>query len=260
MGEMLKVKNLHVSVEGRKVLEDINFSLDYGEIAVLFGPNGAGKTTFIMTLMGFPKYKIEKGKIIFKGVDITHMDVSERAKLGMGISFQRPPVVRGVSLRKLLKIVSNGKNTDGVPKNSSSFWGAPDDEILKYAEKLNLTAHLDRDVNDGFSGGEVKRAELLQLLMQKPEVVFIDEPESGVDLENIVLIGEMTNHLLGRDQRVKDVKRSAIVITHTGYILDYINADRGYILFNGKLMCKGNPRDILSEIKKNGYRRCATCQ
>jgi len=245
MAEMLRVKNLHVSVEGRKVLEDINFSIEYGEIAVLFGPNGAGKTTLIMTLMGFPKYKIEKGKIIFKGVDITHMDVSERAKLGMGISFQRPPVVRGVSLRKLLKIVGNGK---------------ADEEILNYAEKLNLTNHLDRDVNDGFSGGEVKRAELLQLLMQKPELVFIDEPESGVDLENIVLIGEMTNHLLGRDQRVKDVKRSAIVITHTGYILDYINADKGYILFNGKLMCKGNPRDILSEIKKNGYRRCATCQ
>jgi Fe-S cluster assembly ATP-binding protein len=245
MAEMLRVKNLHVSVEGRKVLEDINFSIEYGEIAVLFGPNGAGKTTLIMTLMGFPKYKIEKGKIIFKGVDITHMDVSERAKLGMGISFQRPPVVRGVSLRKLLKIVGNGKS---------------DEEILNYAEKLNLTNNLDRDVNDGFSGGEVKRAELLQLLMQKPELVFIDEPESGVDLENIVLIGEMTNHLLGRDQRVKDVKRSAIVITHTGYILDYINADKGYILFNGKLMCKGNPRDILSEIKKNGYRRCATCQ
>jgi len=245
MAEMLRVKNLHVSVEGRKVLEDINFSIEYGEIAVLFGPNGAGKTTLIMTLMGFPKYKIEKGKIIFKGVDITHMDVSERAKLGMGISFQRPPVVRGVSLRKLLKIVGNGKS---------------DEEILNYAEKLNLTNHLDRDVNDGFSGGEVKRAELLQLLMQKPELVFIDEPESGVDLENIVLIGEMTNHLLGRDQRVKDVKRSAIVITHTGYILDYINADKGYILFNGKLMCKGNPRDILSEIKKNGYWRCATCQ
>jgi Fe-S cluster assembly ATP-binding protein len=245
MAEMLRVKNLHVSVEGRKVLEDINFSIEYGEIAVLFGPNGAGKTTLIMTLMGFPKYKIEKGKIIFKGVDITHMDVSERAKLGMGISFQRPPVVRGVSLRKLLKIVGNGKS---------------DKEILNYAEKLNLTNHLGRDVNDGFSGGEVKRAELLQLLMQKPELVFIDEPESGVDLENIVLIGEMTNHLLGRDQRVKDVKRSAIVITHTGYILDYINADKGYILFNGRLMCKGNPRDILSEIKKNGYRRCATCQ
>jgi Fe-S cluster assembly ATP-binding protein len=245
MAEMLRVKNLHVSVEGRKVLEDINFSIEFGEIAVLFGPNGAGKTTLIMTLMGFPKYKIEKGKIIFKGVDITHMDVSERAKLGMGISFQRPPVVRGVSLRKLLKIVGNGKS---------------DEEILNYAEKLNLTNNLDRDVNDGFSGGEVKRAELLQLLMQKPELVFIDEPESGVDLENIVLIGEMTNHLLGRDQRVKDVKRSAIVITHTGYILDYINADKGYILFNGKLMCKGNPRDILSEIKKNGYRRCATCQ
>ncbi len=246
MAEMLKVRNLHVSVEGRKVLEDINFSVDYGEVAVLFGPNGAGKTTLIMTLMGFPKYKIEKGKIIFKGVDVTHMDVSERAKLGMGISFQRPPVVRGVSLQKLLSVIGNGDSKE--------------DKISEYAEKLNLKSHLSRDVNDGFSGGEVKRAELLQLLIQKPDLIFIDEPESGVDLENIVLIGEMTNQLLGRGQRVKDPKRSAIIITHTGYILDYINADRGYILLNGKLQCRGNPRDILSEIKKNGYRRCVTCQ
>ncbi len=245
MAEMLKVRNLHVSVEGRKVLEDINFSVDYGEVAVLFGPNGAGKTTLIMTLMGFPKYKVEKGKIIFKGVDVTNMDVSERAKLGMGISFQRPPVVRGVSLKKLLTVVGNGKT---------------EEEIIEYAEKLNLTGHLSRDVNDGFSGGEVKRAELLQLLIQKPDLIFIDEPESGVDLENIVLIGEMTNQLLGRGQRIKDPKRSAIIITHTGYILDYINADKGYILLSGKLQCKGNPRDILSEIKRNGYRRCMVCQ
>ncbi len=245
MGNMLQVKNLYVSIDGRNVLEDINFSMDYGEIAVLFGPNGAGKTTFIMTLMGFPKYKIEKGQIIFKGVDVTHMDISERARLGMGLSFQRPPIVRGVSLRKLLNIIGNGKKIE---------------EILQYAEKLNLINHLDRDVNSGFSGGEVKRAELLQLLVQKPELIFIDEPESGVDLENIVLIGEMTNQLLGRGQRIKDHKRGAIIITHTGYILDYINADKGYILLNGRLQCRGNPRDILSEIKKNGYRRCFTCQ
>lgn len=245
MAKMLEVKNLHVSVEGKKVLEDINFSIDYGEIIVLFGPNGAGKTTLIMSLMGFPKYKIEEGKIIFKGIDITQMNVAERAKLGMGVSFQRPPVVKGVSLRKLLNIISNGKK---------------EEEILQYAEKLNLITHLERNVNDGFSGGEMKRAELLQLLIQNPELVFIDEPESGVDLENIGLIGEMTNQLLGRGQRIKDPKKSAIIITHTGYILDYINADKGYILLNGKLQCRGNPRDILLEIKKNGYRRCFTCQ
>ncbi len=245
MKEMLRIKNLHVSVEGRKVLKGIDFSLNYGEIAVLFGPNGAGKTTFIMTLMGFPRYKVEKGSIIFKGIDVTHMDVSERAKLGMGISFQRPPVVRGVSLKKLLQILGNGSK---------------EEEIIEYAKKLNLLNHLDRDINDGFSGGEVKRAELLQLLIQKPELLFIDEPESGVDLENIVLIGEMTNLLLGRSRRIKDPKNSAIIITHTGYILDYINADKGYILLNGRLQCRGNPRDILSEIKKNGYGRCVTCQ
>ncbi len=241
MQEMLKVEDLWVSVGNKEVLKGINFSLKYGEIHTLFGPNGAGKTSFMMTLMGFPRYKIAQGKIYFKGEEITDKDVYERARLGLGISFQRPPIVRGVTLRKMIEIISNKE------------------EFIEDIEKLNLSGHLDRGLNDGFSGGEMKRSELLQLMVQRPDLVLIDEPESGVDVENIALVGDAINKLLGKD-KVKEQKRSAIIITHTGYILDYVNADRGYIIFDGNLVCGGNPRDILSEIKKHGYRRCAECR
>lgn len=245
MEEMLKITDLWVSVEGRQVLKGINFSMRYGEIDILFGPNGAGKTSFMMTLMGFPKYKVEQGKIFFKGQDITNKDIYERAKLGLGVSFQRPPTVKGVTLRKIIEIISNN--------------GFNEEIISENVQKLKLTGHLDRGLNDGFSGGEMKRSELLQLMIQKPDLVLIDEPESGVDVENIALVGEAINSLLGKD-RVKDPKRGAIIITHTGYILDFVNADKGYIIFDGNLVCGGNPRDILSEVKKHGYRRCAECR
>jgi Fe-S cluster assembly ATP-binding protein len=243
--DMLKTIDLWVTVSGRQILKGVNFSMKYGEINILFGPNGAGKTSFMMTLMGFPKYEVKQGRIYFKGEDITDKDIYERARLGLGVSFQRPPTVRGVTLRKIIEIISdNGFNKERVIEN---------------IEKLNLAGHLDRGLNDGFSGGEMKRSELLQLMVQRPDLVLIDEPESGVDVENIALVGEAINSLLGRD-RVKDPKRGAIIITHTGYILDFVNADRGYIIFDGNLLCGGNPRDILSEVKKHGYRRCAECR
>ena len=245
MLEMLKVQDLWVSVEDKQILKGVNLSMNYGEINVLFGPNGAGKTTFMMALMGFPRYKIEQGKIFFKGEDITDKDLYERARLGLGISFQRPPTVRGVTLRRIIEIITNG--------------GTDKEGISENVKKLNLSGHLDRGLNDGFSGGEMKRSELLQLMVQRPDLVFIDEPESGVDIENIALVGEAINSLLGKD-KVKDPKRGAVIITHTGYILDFVNADKGYIILDGKLLCRGNPRDILSEIKRHGYRRCAECQ
>lgn len=242
MQEMLRVEDLWLSLGEKQVLKGVNFSMNYGEVHMLFGPNGAGKTSFIMALMGFPKYKVDQGKIYFKGEDVTERDIHERAKLGMGISFQRPPTVRGVTLRKFIEIV-NGSRGD----------------IMNIAEKLNLLGHLDRGLNEGFSGGEMKRSELFQLMVQRPDLVFIDEPESGVDLENIALVGDSINTLLGKD-KVKDPKRGAIIITHTGYILDYVNPDKGYIIVDGKLICGGNPRDILREIKSHGYRRCAECR
>lgn len=245
MQELLRVEDLWLSIGERRVLEGVNFSMNYGEVHILFGPNGAGKTSFIMALMGFPKYTIEQGKIYFRGEDITNKDVYERAILGIGISFQRPPTVRGVTLRKFIEIIVNGGSKE---------------EMYTTAERLNLLNHLDRGLNEGFSGGEMKRSELLQLTVQKPALALIDEPESGVDLENISLVGDAINLLLGKTNKIKDQKRGGIIITHTGYILDYVNADKGYIIFDGKLICGGNPRDILGEIKKHGYRRCAQCR
>jgi Fe-S cluster assembly ATP-binding protein len=245
MNEMLEVKDLYVSVEGRQVLKGISFSMKYGEISTLFGPNGAGKTTLMMSLMGFPKYRVDEGRILFRGEDITRKSLAERAQLGLGMSFQRPPTVRGVTLRRMIEIIGNGE--DGAPG------------VKERIEQLNLSQHLERGLNDGFSGGEMKRSELLQLMVQRPDFVLIDEPESGVDIENISLVGEAINSLLGRG-RIKDPKRGAIIITHTGYILDFVNADKGYIIFDGNLVCGGNPRDILGEIKKHGYRRCAECR
>jgi Fe-S cluster assembly ATP-binding protein len=242
---MLRIEDLWVSVGDREVLNGVNFSMVYGEINVLFGPNGAGKTTFMMTLMGFPRYKIKQGKIYFKGEDITDKDIYERAQAGLGVSFQRPPTVRGVTLTKMIEIIRDN--------------GHEKQDIDNYISRLNLVNHLGRGLNDGFSGGEMKRSELLQLMVQSPDLVLIDEPESGVDIENIALVGEAINSLLGRD-KVKDPKRSAIIITHTGYILDFVNADKGYIVFDGNLLCRGNPRDILSEVKEHGYRRCAECK
>jgi len=242
---MLKLEDLWVSVGDTQILKGVNFSMHYGEINMLFGPNGAGKTTLMMTLMGFPRYKINQGRIYFKGEDITDKDLYERARLGLGISFQRPPTVRGVTLKRMIEIIANG--------------GKDEERITENVEKLNLTTHLGRGLNEGFSGGEMKRSELLQLMVQRPDLVLIDEPESGVDIENIALVGEAINSLLGRD-KVKDPKRGAIIITHTGYILDFVNADKGYLIFDGNLVCRGNPRDILSEIKKFGYRRCAECR
>ena len=244
MQEMLKVEDLWLSIGDREVLKGINLSMNYGEVHTFFGPNGAGKTSFIMALMGFPKYRVERGRIYFKGEDITYKDIYERARLGLGISFQRPPTVRGVTLRKFIEIVSDGTGRE---------------EIIETAKKLNLLGHLDRGLNEGFSGGEVKRSELFQLMVQRPDLVFIDEPESGVDLENIALVGDAINTLLRKKNKIKEQKKSAIIITHTGYILDYVNADKGYIIFDGRLICGGNPRDILSEIKKHGYERCAKC-
>jgi Fe-S cluster assembly ATP-binding protein len=125
-------------------------------------------------------------------------------------------------------------------------------DIEKMAEKLNMKEFLDRDLNLGFSGGEMKRSELLQLAAQSPDLLLLDEPESGVDLENIVLIGEVINKLSGKD-------KSGLIITHTGHILDYVNATRGCVLENKKVQCVGDPHDILNRIRKYGYKGCIRC-
>ncbi|AAW39957.1 ABC transporter ATP-binding protein [Dehalococcoides mccartyi] len=242
---LLEVKDLHVEVDGREILHGVDLVLPAGETHVIFGPNGSGKTTLLMTLMGFPRYKITQGQLIFNGKDITHVPIDERARLGIGISFQRPPVVRGVKLREMVRSSLRTKEDSGL--------------IDELAKKAHMTDFLERDVNHGFSGGEIKRSELLQLLAQGPDMVLLDEPESGVDLENIALIGSLINDLLEKKHPIRERKRGGLVITHTGHILDYVNARTGYVLCHGRINCTGDPRDMLETIKQNGYQECVEC-
>jgi len=249
---MLTIEELKVEVGGKEILKNVNMEIPEGETHILFGPNGSGKTSLMMTLMGFSGYKVTHGKIIFKGEDITYMPIYERARLGMGISLQRPPTINGLKTRNIVQICGMGKPVD----------------VEELAEQLNFKSFLERDVNHNFSGGEIKRCELLQLMAQQPDFVLLDEPESGVDLESIVLIGETINTLLGKGIRNPNGKshkyrsdgmKSALVITHTGHILDYITADKGQVLYGGVLCCRRNAREILKWIREYGYEECIRC-
>lgn len=242
---MLEVEELTVSVGGKQIIRDISFNVDIGETLVLFGPNGGGKSTLLMTIMGFPRYEITKGHILFKGEDITRLPVDERSRRGLGILFQRPPVVRGVKMKDMMRACLHGKE-DGST-------------VERLAQQANMVDHLDREVNYGFSGGEVKRSELMQLMAQDPECVLLDEPDSGVDLVNIQLVGDMINELLQKE-KMRTRTNCGLIITHTGHILDYIEADRACVLLNGGIWCRGNPQEILTSIKSHGYEGCAVCQ
>ncbi|MCL6582636.1 MAG: ABC transporter ATP-binding protein [bacterium] len=251
---MLVIENLSVRLFNRIILHGVNLHIPAGEVHVLFGPNGSGKTTLLMTIMGFADYEVISGQIIFNGKDITNLPVYERAQAGLGLSFQRPPTIKGVKTQQMLEICNRHSQQDYRP----------------LVEELNFQDFLGRDVNQGFSGGEIKRSELLQLLVQSPTLALLDEPESGVDLENIALIGRGINKLLRRQwpaeesaecrRKVREERKiGGLIITHTGYILDYVDADRGYVMMNGTIACQGNPREILRCIKEVGYEECVRC-
>jgi len=253
---MLTIEDLGVEVGGKQILNRINMEIPSGETHILFGPNGSGKTSLMMTIMGFSGYTVTHGKITFKGEDITYLPVHERARLGIGVAFQRPPTISGLKTRNIVEMCRRESSID----------------IDKAAEQLHATDFLDRDVNDRLSGGEIKRSELLQLMSQQPDLILLDEPESGVDLESMAIVGEAINMLLNRGIRkmpmktprkhkdiVRDNQKSALVITHTGHILNYITADKGQVLFDGVMCCRRNAREILKWIDEYGYRECVEC-
>jgi len=194
--------------------------------------------------MGFTNYTITEGKIIFKVEDVTTMMAHERAKRGIGMLFQRPATISGLKLGQMLTAIYPGKK----------------ENIPELAKSVHMDKFLERDINKGFSGGEIKRSEVLQLMIQNPDFVMLDEPESGVDLENISLIGTAIGSLLEKDKHLIKRKKSGLVITHTGYILDYLDADKGHVMCEGEIKCHGNPREILKDIKQRGYKECLECR
>ncbi len=250
---MLHIEELKVEVGNKEILKNVNLHIPKGECHILFGPNGSGKTSLMMTIMGFSGYKVTHGKITFNGEDVTYMPINERAVLGIGVLFQRPPTINGLATRSLVELCARDKNVD----------------VDYMAKQMNFENFLDRDVNQNLSGGEIKRSEILQLTAQQPDLVLLDEPESGVDLESISLIGESINSLLQRGikppmglshkQQSESRVKSGLIITHTGHILDYVTADRGHILYNGVMQCSKNAREILKWIGQYGYEECTKC-
>ena len=241
--DTLEVHNLSVKVEDKLILKDLNFSLKEGASHILFGPNGSGKTTLIGTLMGLPGYEVVSGKILFDGVDITEKSIDERAKMGMIVSFQNPPEITGVKLGDLLKLCLGKTASDEFsPEESAQI------------EEFRLTNFLHRDVNLGFSGGERKRSEIMQLIFLKPKLLLLDEPDSGVDVESLRMIA------IAIQKYVEKTGSSALLITHKGDILDYIKALYGCILLKGQFHCFKDPLRIYEEIKKLGYEECVACR
>jgi Fe-S cluster assembly ATP-binding protein len=247
-GTMIEIRNLTVSVQNRKILHDVELHVSQGETVALFGPNGSGKTSLLHTIIGIPKYTVESGTILFKGRDITKLSIDERARLGIGMAFQRPPAVRGVKLNHILDMC--------MAKRGVSDYAQVNDCI----HTLHLSDLRDRDVNLGFSGGEVKRSELIQLLAQNPDFILFDEPDSGVDLVSIQAVGRVINVLLEKEMMTSRRTKAAMIISHTGHILDYVNADRAYVMLHGTMYCAGNPRDLLDDIREKGYEGCIACK
>lgn len=230
---MLLIEKLKVSAGEKEVLKNINLTVADGELVVVFGPNGSGKTTLLKAIMGLSSCQVEEGKMFFKDKLINKLKVDERAKLGIGMSFQRAPKVSGVKINQIVNYFNN-----------------PDKE--KIINKFKMLHLVDRDLNENLSGGEIKRSELMQLKMQKAQLLLLDEPDSGVDIENVAMIGKEINNL------IKDGK-SGILITHTGAILDYVKSNRAYVLVEGEIVCSGKTKSILKTINANGYKSCIKC-
>jgi len=229
--EILRIENLNVSVNGKEILKDINFCLKKGEISVIFGPNGSGKSTFLFTIIGIPIYKINKGKIIFEGKDISKYSINERAKMGIFLAFQNPPAIRGVKVKDLFKII--GK------ENFNNFLSQE---------------FLEREINVGFSGGERKKLEVAQIFSFKPKLLLLDEIDSGLDVESLEYIGKRLKDF------IKKEKISTIIVTHSGNILKFIKPRVAYVMINGKIVCSGKPEKIWKTIKKFGYKECEKCK
>lgn len=243
---MLTVKDLCVGVEGQEILHNINLTIPEGEVHALVGPNGSGKTSLMMAIMGFSDYEVCQGQVLFDGQDLAELDLTERAKLGIGIAQQRPPTIAGVKLEQILDYV-----TAGVPQRGA--------EVERLVEIAQMEPFLERDVNAGLSGGEIKRSELLQLLASRPRFAMMDEPGSGVDLEALELVGDLINTIFSKDLARPVKRRAGLLITHTGHILDYVYVDKAHVMLDGCIGCSGNPRIIFDHIRESGYEECVRC-
>lgn len=231
----LELSGVNIAAGDTLICRDISLTIRPGECHILLGPNGSGKSTLLGGIMGVHPFRIVSGSARLLGRDLTELSVDERARAGLGMAFQRPPHLKGVSVERFAHAIQAGATLPSA------------------ASDLGLTHLVERDVNDGFSGGEAKRWEVLKLALQGPSLCLLDEPESGVDLQHVGVVGDAVNRLL-REPDSLGRPRAALVITHTGFILDYLQADIAHLLVDGRITASGDPREMLASIRSNGYR------
>lgn len=241
---LLDVQKLYVGLEdGKQILKDLNIQIGSNEIHVLMGPNGAGKSSLGNTLMGNPTYKIESGKIFFKNQDITQISADKRAKLGMFMSFQAPLEVPGISLEAFIRSSIQQKTGERVKLFQFQK------ELQAKMELLDMNFdYARRDLNVGFSGGERKKSEILQLLMLKPDFAILDETDSGLDVDAVRIVSK------GIEEYKKSVGGSLLIITHNAKILESLKVDKTHILVGGTIVHSGDG-SLIDEINKEGFEK-----
>ncbi|CUS80648.1 Fe-S cluster assembly ATPase SufC [Candidatus Kryptobacter tengchongensis] len=245
----LEVRDLYVSVDGKEILRGLNFAVNKGEVHALMGPNGSGKSTLAYTIMGHPKYKVEGGDILFEGKSILEMKPDERAKLGLFLAFQYPVEVPGVTLFNFLWKAIQANNLDPrveriswLPKSVVDYKR----ELIDKIKKLNMSEiFVYRPIGVGFSGGEKKRMEILQMAMLKPIIAFLDEPDSGLDIDSLKIVADVVNS-------VRTPELGIVMITHYQRILNYIKPDFVHIMLDGRIVKSGGP-EIVEKLEQEGY-------
>ncbi len=242
----LEIKNLKVSVEGKEILKGLNLTINQGEVHAIMGPNGTGKSTLAYTLMGHPGYTVTGGEIIFKGKNILELEADERSRAGIFLAFQYPVSIPGVTVANFLRTAINSRRRAANPEDKGI--SIPDFRTM-LKEKMALLkmdpAFAGRYLNDGFSGGEKKRAEILQMATLKPEIAILDETDSGLDIDALRIVSEGVNALNGPDLGV-------LVITHYQRLLNYIKPQFVHIMMNGIIVESGGP-DLALRLEEMGY-------
>lgn len=242
---LLEIKDLHVSVDGKKILKGVNLKVNKGEVHALMGPNGSGKSTLAYTLMGHPKYKVESGDILLNSESILNIPVNERAKRGLFLALQYPIAIPGISVANFLWTAYGklGKGTDGKEKANPMLFR----KFLK--EKTGLLkmedSFMGRYLNEGFSGGEKKRLEILQMEVLGPRMAVLDEADSGLDIDALKVVADGVNRLIGPNIGI-------LVITHYQRILNYIRPDFVHVLMDGQVRVSGGS-DLALELEAKGY-------
>ena len=241
MGDkLLQIKDLYVGVENKEILKGIDLEIGKGEIHVIMGPNGSGKTTTANAILNHPAYTKNKGEIIFAGEDITNSKTDEIARKGIFMSFQLPEEIPGVSVTNFLKYAKN--KITGKPVKVFEFR----EELAKYMEELNMNSkNMERSLNVGFSGGEKKKNEILQMLVLNPKLAILDETDSGLDVDAIKTVSKGI-------EMFKNDQNAVLIITHNTKILHSLKVDYVHVLVNGKIVKTGS-QELAREIEENGY-------